>query len=90
VAQGAGEILLTSWDRDGTREGCDVELVRAVAEAVPVPVIASGGVGSPEDAAAAFLAGAEAVLAATIFHDDLDTVARLKADLAARGLPMRR
>ena len=89
VERGAGEILLTSWDRDGTRAGCDLALVRAVSEAVSVPVIASGGIGSREDAAQAIEAGAEAVLAASIFHDNDDTVADIKADLRARGIRVR-
>jgi len=87
---GAGEILLTSWDRDGTREGHDIELLRAVAEAVHVPVIASGGVGTRAHVAAAFAAGADAVLAASVFHDGDDTVDGIKADLAVRGIRVRR
>jgi imidazole glycerol phosphate synthase glutamine amidotransferase subunit len=87
---GAGEILLTSWDRDGTRAGPDVALVGAVAEAVRVSVIASGGVGGRAHVAAAFAAGADAVLAASVFHDDDDTVDGIKADLAIRGLRVRR
>jgi len=89
VALGAGEILLTSWDRDGTRAGADLDLIRAASEAVPVPVIASGGIGSRQDAADAFDAGADAVLAASIFHDGDDTVAGLKQWLAARGYEVR-
>jgi imidazole glycerol-phosphate synthase subunit HisF len=87
---GAGEILLTSWDRDGTRTGHDLELLRAVSAAVRVPVIASGGVGTREHVAAAFSAGADAVLAASVFHDGDDTVAGIKADLAVRGIRVRR
>ena len=87
---GAGEILLTSWDRDGTRTGHDVELLRAVSEAVRVPVIASGGVGTRAHVAAAFGAGADAVLAASVFHDGDDTVGGIKADLAVRGIRVRR
>jgi len=87
---GAGEILLTSWDRDGTRAGPDVALLRAVADAVRVPVIASGGVGGRAHVAAAFDAGADAVLAASVFHDDEDTVDGIKADLAIRGIRVRR
>jgi imidazoleglycerol phosphate synthase cyclase subunit len=87
---GAGEILLTSWDRDGTRAGPDVALVGAVADAVRVSVIASGGVGGRAHVAAAFAAGADAVLAASVFHDDDDTVDGIKADLAIRGLRVRR
>jgi imidazole glycerol phosphate synthase glutamine amidotransferase subunit len=87
---GAGEILLTSWDRDGTRAGHDIELLRAVAHAVRVPVIASGGVGTREHVVAAFAAGADAVLAASVFHDGDDTVDGIKADLAVRGIQVRR
>jgi len=87
---GAGEILLTSWDRDGTRAGHDLELLRAVSGAVRVPVIASGGVGTCAHVAAAFAAGADAVLAASVFHDGDDTVDGIKADLAVRGIRVRR
>src|SRR6058998_2202521 len=86
---GAGEILLTSWDRDGTRTGHDVELLRAVADAVRLLVIASGGVGTRVHVAAAFAAGADAVLAASVFHDGDDTVSGIKADLAVRGIRVR-
>ena len=86
---GAGEILLTSWDRDGTRAGHDIELLRAVAEAVRVPVVASGGVGTRAHVTAAFAAGADAVLAASVFHDGDDTVDGIKADLAVRGIRVR-
>ncbi|HJS42593.1 MAG TPA: imidazole glycerol phosphate synthase subunit HisF [Gemmatimonadales bacterium] len=86
---GAGEILLTSWDRDGTRTGHDVELLRAVADAVRVPVIASGGVGTRDHVAGAFAAGADAVLAASVFHDGDETVSGIKADLAVRGIRVR-
>jgi len=89
VALGAGEILLTSWDRDGTRGGCDVELVRAVSQAVAVPVIASGGIGTRAHVADAVAAGAAAVLAASVFHDGDDTVAAIKVDLAGRGVRVR-
>ncbi len=89
-AAGAGEILLTSMDRDGTRAGFDLALTRAVAEAVDVPVIASGGVGDLEDLAAGILEGrADAVLAASIFHYGEYTVGQAKAFLAARGIEMR-
>jgi imidazole glycerol phosphate synthase glutamine amidotransferase subunit len=87
---GAGEILLTSWDRDGTRAGHDIELLRAVADSVRVPVIASGGVGTRAHVAAAFAAGADAVLAASVFHDGDDTVDGIKVDLAVRGIRVRR
>ena len=87
---GAGEILLTSMDRDGTRKGYDVELTRAVAEAVPVPVIASGGVGSLEHLYEGFAVGrADAVLAASIFHFGEHTVPEAKRYLAERGVPVR-
>ena len=89
VSQGAGEILLTSWDRDGTRSGCDTELLRAVSGAVPVPVIASGGIGAREHVAEAAAAGASAVLAASVFHDDEHTVAGIKRYLADRGVAVR-
>ena len=87
---GAGEILLTSWDRDGTRAGHDIRLLRAALEAVRVPVIASGGVGTREHVAAAFAAGVDAVLAASVFHDRDETVDGIKADLAVRGIRVRR
>ena len=87
---GAGEILLTSWDRDGTRAGHDVELLRAVSDAVRVPVIASGGVGTRDHVASAFAAGADAVLAASVFHEGDDTVDGIKAELAVRGIRVRR
>lgn len=87
---GAGEILLTSWDRDGTRAGPDLELLRAVVRAVPVPVIASGGIGERAHVAQAFGAGADAVLAASVFHDGDDTVGGIKDDLSLRGIRVRR
>ena len=86
---GAGEILLTSWDRDGTRAGCDVELLEAIREAVDVPVIASGGIGTPDDVATAFRAGADAVLAASVFHDGDLTVGQIKAYVSEQGLAVR-
>ncbi|MEY4750770.1 MAG: hypothetical protein RIQ60_2984 [Pseudomonadota bacterium] len=87
---GAGEILLTSMDRDGTRIGFDLELTRAVADGVPVPVIASGGVGSLDHLADGVQqGGADAVLAASIFHYGDHTVAEAKAVMAARGIPVR-
>jgi cyclase len=89
VAHGAGEILLTSIDRDGTRSGYDLELIRAVVARVPVPVIASGGGASVDDFAAALAAGASAVLAASVFHTGETTPELLKEALSARGFPMR-
>ena len=86
---GAGEILLTSWDRDGTREGYDVELVRAVSEAVTVPVIASGGAHTAAHLVEAVRAGADAVLAASIFHDGEATVRDVKREMAAMGVRVR-
>ncbi len=87
---GAGEILLTSMDRDGTRDGYDLALTRAVSEAVPVPVIASGGVGSLEHLAQGILeGGADAVLAASIFHYGQHTVGEAKRYLAGRGIEVR-
>jgi cyclase len=90
AALGAGEILLTSMDRDGTRDGYDLELTRAVATAVPVPVVASGGVGSLEHLYAGLTAGgADAALAASIFHFGWHTVPEAKRYLRARGVPVR-
>jgi cyclase len=88
--RGAGEILLTSMDRDGTKIGFDLELTRAVADAVPVPVIASGGVGTLDHLAdGVSMGGADAVLAASIFHYGEFTVGQAKARMAARGIPVR-
>lgn len=90
VALGAGEILLTSMDRDGTKDGYDLDLTRAVAEAVNVPVIASGGAGTLDHLAEVILAGgADAVLAASIFHYGEHTIREAKEYLAARGIPVR-
>ena len=89
TSRGAGEILLTSWDRDGTRAGYDLELTRAVADAVRVPVIASGGAATPAHLKQAFDAGAHAVLAASIFHDGDLTVGEVKRALAALGVHVR-
>jgi imidazole glycerol-phosphate synthase subunit HisF len=89
VARGAGEILLTSMDRDGTNAGYDLELTHAVAEAVEVPVIASGGAGELDDLVDALKAGADAVLCASILHYGHHTVAEIKAHLAAAGVPVR-
>jgi imidazole glycerol-phosphate synthase subunit HisF len=87
---GAGEILLTSMDRDGTRAGFDLELTRAVVEAVPVPVIASGGVGTLQHLVEGVVeGGADAVLAASIFHYGQHTVAEAKSALAAAGVVVR-
>ena len=90
AAFGAGEILLTSMDRDGTRSGFDLALTRAVSDAVPVPVIASGGVGKLDDLADGVTLGrADAVLAASIFHYGDHTVGEAKALMASRGIPVR-
>ena len=89
VEAGAGEILLTSWDRDGTRAGYDCALLRAVCGAVRVPVIASGGAAEAVDLVAALEAGASAVLAASLFHDGDYTVADVKRDLMQHGLEVR-
>ena len=87
---GAGEILLTSMDRDGTKAGFDIDLTRAVADAVPVPVIASGGVGTLDHLVAGVREGrADAVLAASIFHFGTYTIGEAKRHMAAAGLPMR-
>ena len=89
-AAGAGEILLTSMDRDGTRDGFDLALTRAVADAVGVPVIASGGVGAPEHMAAGVLeGGADAVLAASVFHFGDFSVRQAKEHMRARGIEVR-
>ncbi|MBL8361396.1 MAG: imidazole glycerol phosphate synthase subunit HisF [Rubrivivax sp.] len=88
---GAGEILLTSMDRDGTKVGFDLELTRAVSDAVPVPVIASGGVGALEHLSEGIrIGGADAVLAASIFHYGEFTVGQAKALLERDGIPVRR
>ena len=90
AALGAGEILLTSMDRDGSRQGFDLELTRAVADAVPVPVIASGGVGGLDDLVAGVRQGhASAVLAASIFHFGEYTIRQAKARMAEAGIPVR-
>jgi imidazole glycerol-phosphate synthase subunit HisF len=87
---GAGEILLTSMDRDGTRDGFDIALTRAVCDAVPVPVIASGGVGSMDHLAEGVLAGrADAVLAASVFHFGDFTVRQAKEHMRSRGIEVR-
>ena len=90
VNLGAGEILLTSMDRDGTGDGFDITLTRAVADAVPVPVIASGGVGNLDHMAEGILeGGATAVLAASIFHFGTHTIAEAKQHMAGRGVAVR-
>jgi cyclase len=90
VALGAGEILLTSMDGDGTQAGYDLPLTRAVAEAVEVPVIASGGAGCIDHIAEALGEGkASAALLASLLHDGLLTVEAIKTDLLQRGLPLR-
>lgn len=86
---GAGEILLNAMDADGTREGYDLALIKAVREVVAVPVIASGGAGSPEDFVRAALAGADGVLAASIFHFGIVSIKEAKQALGAAGLPVR-
>ncbi|TVQ81830.1 MAG: imidazole glycerol phosphate synthase subunit HisF [Phycisphaeraceae bacterium] len=90
AARGAGEILLTSWDRDGTGEGYDLALLEAVCGRVGIPVIASGGVSSSADLGAGLRAGASAVLAASIFHDGVRRVVDVKREVTgATGIPMR-
>jgi len=89
VERGAGEILLTSIDSDGTQGGYDLELLREVCSRVNVPVIASGGAGEPEHLAEALRAGAAAVLAASIFHEGTYTVGEIKSYLASEGFAMR-
>jgi cyclase len=87
---GAGEILLTSMDRDGTKDGYDLELTRAISTGVDVPVIASGGAGSLEHLWEGLVeGGADAVLAASIFHFGIHTIAEAKASLRERGVPVR-
>jgi imidazole glycerol-phosphate synthase subunit HisF len=87
--RGAGEILLTSMDRDGTADGYDLPLTRAVSEAVEVPVIASGGAGELDHLTQALQAGADAVLCASIFHYGRHTIAQAKSHLVAAGVPVR-
>ena len=90
VERGAGELLVTSMDRDGTKAGFDLELTRTIADAVPVPVVASGGVGTLDDLVAGVREGhASAVLAASIFHFGTYTVGEAKAYLQRHGIPMR-
>jgi cyclase len=90
VDLGAGELLVTSIDRDGTQAGFDTDLLRAISGAVEVPVIASGGAAGPAEFVAAVVdGGADAVLAASIFHRGIHTIAEVKAAMAAAGLPVR-
>ena len=90
VELGAGELLVTSIDRDGTRSGFDTDLLRAIADRVDVPVIASGGAAGPDDFVRAVVdGGADAVLAASIFHRRIHSIASVKAAMAAAGLPVR-
>jgi cyclase len=87
---GAGEIVLTSMDADGTKNGYDLEMLRAITAAVTIPVVASGGAGHPQHLYDAFAAGADAALAASIFHFGEYTIPATKDYLAARGVPVRR
>jgi cyclase len=90
VAAGAGEILITSIDRDGRRDGYDIPLTRSIVEAVAVPVIASGGAGEAAHLREAFIeGGADAALAAGMFHDGTTTVTAVKAFLSSAGVPVR-
>ena len=89
VERGAGEILLTSMDRDGTQDGYDLELTRAIADAVDVPVIASGGAGEPTHLVDGLEAGADAVLCASIFHYGRYTIPEVREALRLAGVPMR-
>jgi imidazoleglycerol phosphate synthase cyclase subunit len=90
MRRGAGEILLTSWDRDGTGEGYDLELLRFIRAAVTIPIIASGGAAAVRHLDQALCSGADAVLAASIFHDGHYTVDDVKRELEARGRELRR
>ena len=90
VELGAGEILLTSFDRDGTRSGYDLDLIATIRDAVPVPIVASGGGAHPGHMCAAVGAGADAVLAASIFHQEEWSIGRLKDRLQQLGVPVRR
>jgi imidazole glycerol-phosphate synthase subunit HisF len=89
VERGAGEIMLTSMDRDGTEDGYDLALTKAVSDAVGVPVIASGGAGTLDHLVAALQSGADAALAASIFHYGIYSIAEAKAHLAQAGVPVR-
>jgi cyclase len=88
-SRGAGEIMLTSMDRDGTGEGFDCELTKAISESVRIPVIASGGAGGAEHFVSVFREGADAALAASIFHFGLTSISDLKSQLFAAGIPVR-
>lgn len=91
AALGAGELLITSIDQDGTQSGYDTELLRAITGQVSVPVIASGGAAGPADfVAAVTLGGADAVLAASVFHRRIHSIADVKRAMSAAGLPVRR
>jgi cyclase len=90
VERGAGEILLTSMDRDGVQDGYELTLTRAVSAGVDVPVIASGGAGEPRHLVEGLQAGADAVLCASIFHDGTYRIAEVKDAIAAAGIPVRR
>lgn len=87
--RGAGEVLLNSIDADGTKAGFDVEMITATREAVSVPLVASGGAGKASDAVAAYRAGADAILAASIFHHDKVTIAQVKSELSRAGAVLR-
>ena len=89
VELGAGEIVLTSMDADGTKNGYDIPMLEAVSRAVNVPVVASGGAGNPEHLRLAFKAGADAALAASIFHYNEFSIPDTKAYLASKGVPVR-
>lgn len=90
ISRGIGEILLNSMDADGTRSGFDLELIKAVSQVASVPIIASGGAGKLEDFSMALLSGADAVLAASVFHFGDLTVSEVKREIAAAGFPVRR
>jgi imidazoleglycerol phosphate synthase cyclase subunit len=90
ASRGAGEILLTSWDRDGTRDGYDIDLLQRASREIDIPIIASGGANGASHMLDAFNAGADAVLAASIFHDGLATIAAIKSELANAGVEVRR
>lgn len=90
ISRGAGEILLNSMDADGTKDGYDIEMIKAAKAISSVPIIASGGAGQVADFASALEAGADALLAATLFHFGTVTIEEVKTDLAARGYPIRR